>query len=288
MQLWRRCAELRPQEASVFYKAMGLTAANSGDSADAVRLFRLALQGSRDPQIPLLLAENLTQLGELREAADILETQLRDGAATPAALTELGKIELELERYERAQVAFQAAITADPNNKSAHYGLARSYARLDRPEESQRHLVRFQELEAQDSSRQQAELAAFDDQGSIRQTGLRTLIDTARCFRSHEQLTQAAEYLRTAAALAPHDVESRVELMTLYAQLGDDPHALDIAQQLRRTEPGNADHWMNVGVLSARLGKLDDGLTALRESLRIDPENRRYQEAYHVMRQQKK
>jgi Flp pilus assembly protein TadD len=89
------------------------------------------------------------------------------------------------------------------------------------------------------------------------------------------------------AALSPDDVESRLELMTLYEEYDDHHQAMAFCEQLRGIDPKNADYVMNRGVLLARLGQLDAAREMLRQAIQWDPDNPRYRAAYQVIEQEK-
>jgi tetratricopeptide (TPR) repeat protein len=287
MEIWSKCAELSPQDASPYFAAMGNIAANSGEPDQAAELFRNAIErGDRDPQTPALLAENLMRAGNLDEAVLVLERHLQNGSVYKAAFTTLGQAYLELDQCEKAKEAFLNAIQTAPNNKAAHYGLARSYARLDDQEQAARSMEQFTKLDTQQSSEQTNAIRTFNDDASTRQMALRALIDAARCYRGHQQMTDAEQLLQNAAALAPDDAESRLDLVTLYEQTRREQAALEICKQLQMIDPKNGDYWLNEGVLSARMGKLEQGLSALKQALQLDPHNQRYREAHDLIRRE--
>lgn len=288
MEIWRRCTELNPDDASAYFAAMAIVAANSGDSEEAAQLCRKAIElGSRDPQVPLLLADNLMKAGKVEEAVAALENQVQSGTFSAAILTTLGQAYLELDLPEKAKTVFHSAIEAAPNDTATLYGLARAYAKLGQKSRAASYLEQFSILDAQESSSYTEGVRTFNDDVSTRQVALRALIDAARCYQTHQQLDNAEQLLVNAAALAPDDVESRAVLMTLYEQTGRDQKALEICEQLRLIDPKNGDYWLNVGVLSARLGKIDEGLAALRHALQLDPHNRRYREVYDTIAREK-
>ena len=204
-----------------------------------------------------------------------------------AGLTTLAQAYLQLGQYEKARPTFEAVIRADPDNKKAFYGLGMTCARSGNREEARKYMDQFAKLDAKEFDQRAEGLRTFSDQPSSRNIVLRTSIDAARCYRKHRQPEKAEPLLRNAAALAPDDVECRVDLVTLCDQTGRDRAALEVCEELRRIDPDNADHWMNFGLFSARLGDFEGGLAALRHALELDPGNRRYREVYQAIQEGK-
>jgi tetratricopeptide (TPR) repeat protein len=289
MELWRQCAQLDPENASPYLSAMGIVAANSGAPDEAAALFREAIEkGSQDPQTPVLLAENLMKASRLDEAVAVLEHHLQSRSVSQDALTKLGQVYLELDQCEKALSAFQSAIQASPQNKAAHYGLARALARLGDKSRSASAMEEFRKLESLDASQTLEEFKTFNDDSSTREMALEAFIAAARCYRARDRISMSEKLLQNAAAIAPADVESRSELVALYERTGRHQAALEVCKQLRTIDPKKGDYWMNEGVLSARLGELDQGLAALRRALQIDPSNRQYRQTHDLILQETK
>lgn len=94
----------------------------------------------------------------------------------------------------------------------------------------------------------------------------------ARIAETSGDYGRAAEMNRT---LAEIDRRSRgdhlMNVSRLEAQLGRTDEALEAAQQLIVSAPGNTDNYEFYAQMCFRLGKSDDGLEALRKAVRINP-----------------
>ena len=284
---WQKCVELDPENAAQYRSAIGFAAFTRGDHAEAATAFREALDaGSQDPRVLVQLAESLMKLGRVDEAVALLEERIRHQAVSVAALTTLGQGYLELGHCEQALSAFEMALDRDPQDKAACYGTVMASMRLGQRGKAAEHMRRFRELDSAALWGRVEGLRTFDDQTSPRDVAHQTLMGAARCYRRHGRGEEAVSLLREAAALSPNDVESRLELMTLYEECDDHDQALAVCEQLRSIDPKNADYLMNRGVILARLGQFDAARETLRQAIQWDPDNPQYREAYRVIEQE--
>lgn len=133
-------------------------------------------------------------------------------------------------------------------------------------------------------------LAHFEQHGNIdgsvgetRQIAVQTHLGAGRCYQAHGQVEKAIEMLRKAAILDPENVPSRTELFAIYVQNGHEREALAVCRQLCRIEPGQGDHWLNLGLLRASLNDLEGARSAMKRALDIDASNARYREAAQLL-----
>jgi tetratricopeptide (TPR) repeat protein len=285
---WRKCVAMDPENAAQYQSAIGFAAITRGDHAEAATAFREALDaGSQDPRVLVQLAGSLMKLGRVDEAVALLEQRIGHQSVSVAALTTLGQGYLELGHCEQALSTFAMALDLDPQDKAACYGTVMASMRLGRQEKAAASMQRFRELESAELWGRVEGLRTFDDQTSTRDIAHRTLMGAARCYRRHGFAEEAVSLLREVAALSPDDVESRLELMTLYEECDDHHQALAVCEQLRSIDPQNADYLMNKGVLLARLGQFDAARDTLQQAIQRDPDNPRYRAAYRVIEQEK-
>jgi predicted Zn-dependent protease len=98
---------------------------------------------------PLLgLVRALVTLGRLDEAEPLLRELEEGHADNSEALLECGRFALRQERPADAEPLLRRALLLAPNDHEIHYELAVCLRQLNRTEESQRHLERFQQIEA--------------------------------------------------------------------------------------------------------------------------------------------
>ncbi len=285
--LWRRCTEIDPGFVEG-YRQLGLAAQQAGDFQQAAVWFEKVVSlDPSDPDAPHQLADALMELGRIEEAVTLLEERMRGPAASDRSMVTLGQAYLQLKQYEKAEKMFAWVIRQDPDERAAYYGLARVCARAGRKEESRKYLKKYQELSPVDFQELARQNRAYTDLATVRNILITVLLESGGVYRGHKNTLKAEQMWREAAHLDAGNVPSRRELLSLYEQQGRDEDALAICTQLSRIEPENPDHWLNVGVLEGRLGRLEAARAALQKAIRLDPHNPTYRQAYALAGQEK-
>jgi tetratricopeptide (TPR) repeat protein len=284
---WQRCLELNPKDAKACY-GIAFVAAGGGDPERAVEMFKRA--SALDPadfRIPPLLGDELMKLGRFKEAAMVLESHVRGPVTSPLALTTLGKAYLQLEQYEDARAAFESAVAAAPDTKAAWYGLATACARLGEQDEAKRCRQRFAALDSEHLQQHSERLIAYGDAASTREVLTRVHLDAGRQYLKHGKTEKAEHMLQKASLLAPDNVEPYRELLTFYEETGRDREALEACRELCRLQPDHGEHWLNIGLLSGRLGDFEEAVVAAKRAIEIDPQNPKYREIYEAIQKGK-
>ncbi|MDQ1078305.1 tetratricopeptide repeat protein [Pseudoroseomonas cervicalis] len=95
----------------------------------------------------------------------------------------------------------------------------------------------------------------------------------ARALRQQGQAAEALQAIGTALRLdAPNIGYHRLQAEIL-EQDGQAEAALAVAHRLAAAEPGKLDHWLFLGGLQWRLGRLEESLATGQQALRVDPES---------------
>jgi tetratricopeptide (TPR) repeat protein len=284
VRTWEKCVRLTPDSVEA-YDGMAHDAAERGDYETAAAFCRKTLSlAPRDPRVPALLADALVKLDRIEELVAELEGIAKGGSASVEVALALGQAQLRLRHYDKARLAFEVVIRADPANRSAHYALATVYAMLGQEGASQRHREEFGKLSATDIVSRRERISAHQDLPSVREIAVQTYRGAGRVYARYGDTASAEAMWRCMALLDGKDVESRNQLASLYERTDRGEQALRMCEELRDIEPANPDHWLNVGLLSARLGRFDAAETAVQRAIQLDPQNRRYREAYEVIR----
>jgi tetratricopeptide (TPR) repeat protein len=106
------------------------------------------------------MGTRMAQQQQWPEAAEALGRSV-DLVPAPRVLSNLGLIEIQLGRYERARGRFRRIVQADPDDAIAWHGYAAAVARLDQPDSSR--LAATQLLRIDPADREALELMRYLD-----------------------------------------------------------------------------------------------------------------------------
>lgn len=133
---------------------IGLVLLKAGRHAQAAVHFEKVLAVYPDnADVRSRLGAALIHQGRLHEARGELERVLRDNPRHVDALTNLGLTLVDLGAPADAIVALDRALAAAPGNILAHFGLARAYRALGRPDTSEYHLTIVRKIDPQLAAR---------------------------------------------------------------------------------------------------------------------------------------
>ena len=288
VQVWQQCAERDPNNPEV-YLGLGAVAKETGDYRHAEEMFRKTLAlAPGNAAATIALAETLTKQGQLREVVELLREYLKNHSISSPVADCLGQACLQLEDYPGARQSLTEGVRLQPQNRSAWYGLARTFAALGDRERQRECLAKSQELAARDGdapteTESADEAAMLSDLPLVRRLVVQTQLDTAGVYVARGRMEQAERLWRRVAALDPRNRACRAELGLWYERTGREREALQMCEQLRDLEPDNADHWRDVGVLNARLGRYDVALAAVAKAIHMEPGNPQYRQAYELI-----
>lgn len=184
----------------------------------------------------------------------------------------LGQAYLELKQYDKARDSYQKAVELDSQDSTAYYGLGTAYLRLGQREKATQPMERFRSL--------QDEAAAADRHGRMAGralwNGLTLLAEThdhvGRVYLTRENVRKAVHSWQRAAAVDPNDIFSREQLFNMNAHQGRAIEALELCQQLRKIDPGNAVYHLNAGFFLTRRRQFDAAEDALKKAIEIAPD----------------
>ena len=283
VRMWRRCLELDPDFVDACF-GLGLAARKRGDLLEAISMFEKVMMLEPDePRAPPYLAGALVKLGHTEEAVVVLDNHVHTRTPSVDAVVELGQTYLHLKEYEKARQIYEALIESDPTEKRAYWGLGRVYAKLGQREEARRFLEKFRSLDSADQQSLVREVRAYVDIPVVRGLLIQALVESGQVYRSRGSLAEAEQMWRKAAFLETKNTQCRRNLLSIYEEQNRDQDALWICEELCGIEPENPDHWLNVGLLNARLDRVDDARAALRKAIQIAPDNPRCRQAYDLL-----
>lgn len=269
---WRKCLELAPTRADVY----SVLATEAIRKAEYDKVEELTLKAEAiDPNLPGIhrfYGEALMEMGRLDEALAALERELSITDEESATFLLIGKVQLQREEYEKAIDAYNHARQLRPSDSRPHYGLATAAARMGRHDEARKHMEDFSRLRAAEDEF----LTTRRRAGGRPPRGARilaeTLVDAGKLYDTHKLPARAEECWMRAAAVDPTNTAARLELVGLYRRDNRAADALEVCEQLREIDPGNAKYELSTGILLAQQNRFPEAEEALRQAVENAPD----------------
>ena len=221
---WERCLRLDPQ-AAYAYEGLGRAATMKGDYPAAIAHFRKALEvgpassgAEWRSETTYQLADTLTKLGEVEEAAVVLDESTRADSGSARSHLLRGQLHLQGGEYEKAKASFERAIRIEPALRQAHFGLATALERTGEHDQIARSMERFKELSAKKWKARAAMLFKDEEPKELARKVAMTRTHAGQIHESHGDLAEAEVHWRRAAILSPENTTCRVFLARLYAK----------------------------------------------------------------------
>lgn len=276
-EYWNRCLELDPQSD---FACAGLSriAAIKGDYEEVAALLHRAVTlrpASADPgwlsDKTCDLADTLTKLGKVDEAIATLEENVRVNPRLAKSRLLLGQLYLQSRKYEKAKGEFEEAVRIRPALSHGHFGLATALARTGDRERSSLSMERFKELRAKESAARTGTKSKDEEPKVLARTIAMTYAHAGQIYRNIGDMEEAERHWRRASLLSPQNTACRTFLAILYQETNRLPEAVETCKQLAAIEPANPIHLWQLGVLSARLGRVKEAETAFESVVEAAP-----------------
>jgi len=268
---WRMCLKVNPAHAGAYHR-LGWAALRRGDAEEAVTL--LARAARLDPRLPHIhrdLGSAMLQEGRPAEGVVHLERAVRLAPGEANSRCLLGQAYQLLKQYDLARQSYEAAVKAQPDHKNACYGLAVVLGKLGHQRQADEWERKYQQLNRASLRSVIEQTDSCDDAATMRQRLVVAHIRAGIMYAAHRRGSDAEAHWRRAAALDGSDVGSRALLATWYQARGREQEALRLCERLTAMEPNNSRHWVNLGLLHARLARLPKAEEALRKAIRLAP-----------------
>ncbi len=278
---------LSPPEASDALLAAAAREA-AGDFAGALDIYRMLV--ARDPEdleARYRAGTALMRKGELEEAVTLLRQVVFSQPDHRAARANLGNAFLLLGRDENAREAFQAVLELDPDNRNALYGLATILNRLGKHAEAAPHARRL--LKAMPESAAALTLDA-DAQGPLGNVAgaiaqyrhalrlddgyVPALKGLAAILFRQARLEEAGGVVARAIARTPSDPEILALAGTIHLAAENWSEAIEAFAAAQESEPGNAEHSIQLSHACRKSGDLAGALSHARAAWELDGESR--------------
>jgi tetratricopeptide (TPR) repeat protein len=220
---WENALALDPQLGGAWH-ALGEAAWHQGDYRNAAELLRKAIhvELGLEARVAYMLADSLANLGEAREAAEVLERADAENALRVDGRLLLGHSYLQLAQHQRAKEQFQRVLAADPASSKAHFGLTTVFTRLNQPAEAEKHRQEYAQLQSENveqNSRLRKERRG-QDIADLPPLASQCFLNAGKVFALQGDATEAERLWQRAVELAPQNSDAKALLRALYVQQG--------------------------------------------------------------------
>lgn len=273
VKLLNKALELNPNRPDV-YNSLGWVAFTKGDYEEAITNWEKAVKlNARSPDLHSSIAFSLMAIGRYTEAIEQLEKNIQIFPKSVYSHFLLGQAYLQQKDYENAKKHYQTAIELDRNYMNAYYGLSNTYSRLKRQDKAREYMAVFKELKAEEMKVLKARDKIYDDMIIMRRTVAENQLLAARIYRAGGRSDKAEELLQKTITLVPENTIYLNELADLYSMTNRLSEALQVYNRISEIEPQNPLCFYNIGIISTRLKNFDGAEKALREVIKLAPED---------------
>jgi tetratricopeptide (TPR) repeat protein len=267
---FERARALAPVDARWAYY-LGRTEVYLARSEPAAASLREALR-LRPGYLParLMLAKSLLEAGRPDEARAVYEAVAREHPDTAEAHYGLGRIAASGSDARRAVTHFEQACALFPAFGAAHFALAKAYRDLGEPEKAQEQLALYQQDELGWPTVADPLLTAVLELKTGANARLRRGIELA----DKGELRAAVEEHERALGEDPRLVRAHVNLIQLYARLGEPEKAAEHFRAAVAIEPGLPEAENNYAYLLMTSGRLEEAAAHYRAAIESKPDYR--------------
>lgn len=268
-QFYERARVLEPASLRWPYY-LGIVHASQGRYDEAVASFNAVLL--IDPtNLPAekRLARALLEQGELEESLRIYSSLLVQQPADPEIRNGIGRVHAALGNTEEAVAHLIRAVQTMPNYGEAQYALALAYRDLGDEEKAADHLRLYEGDKLNGPLSVDPLMTAVDNLNRGPQQYLRASIEAQKAGR----IPEAIEYNLQALALEPSLHQAHINLMVLYAFVGEPDSAKKHYQEALALNPSNVSLHYNYGRIAYDEGNYSQAMAAFERALDISPDD---------------
>jgi tetratricopeptide (TPR) repeat protein len=268
--VFARARALAPADARWAYY-LGRTEVYLAQSEPAAASLREALR-LRPGYLParLMLAKSLLEAGRSDEAQSAYEAIAREHPDTAEAHYGLGRIAASAGETSRAVTHFEKASALFPAFGAAHFALARAYRDLGNAEKAQEQLALYQQDKLGWPAVADPLLTAVLELKTGANAHLRRGIELAE----KDELRPAVEEHESALREDPKLLRAHVNLIQLYARLGEPKKAAEHFRAAVAIEPGMPEAENNYAYLLMTSGRLEEAAEHYRAAIESKPDYR--------------
>jgi tetratricopeptide (TPR) repeat protein len=268
---WEKALQRNPRRADVHTRLAQL-AFDKDEYEKAIDLWRKALEVNPAlGRAHIDIARSMMALGQYRESIPEIREELKTAPNVPLGYFLLGQAYQHLEDYENARQNYEKTVELAPHHANAHYGLYTIYTRLKETEKAQRHLAEFQKCKERDARRVQQRDQETTDLNLFARGLARVCAGAHELYLRAGNRAQVEATLQRAVELDPNNIGYLEKLVALYQAARRTPEALALCRRIERIDPNNAACQLNIGKLSAQVGRPADAEKALRKVITLLP-----------------
>jgi predicted Zn finger-like uncharacterized protein len=235
---------------------LGKTAAALGETRDAVRHFRNAIE--LEPSAIgayIALAKHYSETKRPSEAVAVLVEAQKNVEITAEVRRLLGWAELQRGELDSSIKQFQAAIEEEPRDPSSVFGLAQAYRRKRMFEEAARALDKVAALDAKFPNLQ---------------------LERGRLAEARGDTEAAIAGYRAALDESPNEVALKSRLGAAMVLTGKLDEAAVLLQEVLKVQPYSAEAEHYLGRVELERGQIEASQRRFQRAVRLEPENATY------------
>lgn len=189
----------------------------------------------------------------LEVAAKMIARALSIDSRNPVYRANLGKVFLEMGRFEEAETELSTVVRVKPDLVDAHYGLGNLCVAQKRYDEAVGHYQRALKLTPRDAC-------------------IRTNFGNA--YLHQGKVDEAFAQYRQAIEFDPKNIDAYLNMGTAYLGKGDWAEAMACYEQVLEIDPQHAMAYYNIGACNQRQKKYAEAQAAYEKALAIEPDSK--------------
>jgi tetratricopeptide (TPR) repeat protein len=247
---------------------LGYVLFKEGRYVQAVDALREALVLKPD-YVPaqMKLADSLFSARQAEAAGKLYQEVAQQDSSSAEAWYGLGRVQAMQGDSKAAAASLERACELVPRYGAAQFALATAYRKLGEREKATEHFNLYQANMTNVPPAVDPVRAAVQALNQGANMHLRRGLDLAEAGDLQGAIQQHLEAIQA----DPNEVQSYINLIQLYARVGENDKAVEAYQKAVSINPNRADCYFNYGVLMFDLRKFSDAEQAMRKALQINP-----------------
>ena len=231
------------------YNNIGVVLADQGRTKEAIKNYRRAIEAdSRYTKAVINLERALESTGNFSDALLELEKLVKLSPDSTDARERLAGLYLKMERYPEALEQAEAALEWDPDSIQALRIKGAVLRVMGNDQEAQ---TCFERILSMDSGNY-----AF-------------LLDLADIHFRRKEYKEAEERIQAYLLRRPNDREAKLLLGRLYAEMGNRTHAIQVFEELSKSDPSDTEALAAAAELHKKAGSVEKALRAADELVNL-------------------